>query len=134
MLFYNVPEFDKDLKKLKKKYRSLPQDLDVLRKFLNTEPTGHEPAVFPASYPQLKTIIPVYKVKEFRCKSLGGGSRSGIRIVYSFSRESQSILFVEIYHKERENTDCNVTRLKKYCEVDWVKNKLILDLHEIGVV
>lgn len=29
------------------------------------------------------------------------------------------ILFIEMYYKERDSTECDLVRLKSYCEKDW---------------
>lgn len=119
MRFCETHEFQKDLKKLKKKYRSLSNDLKVLEQYLRESPEGHVPAVYPVSFKELNLVIPAYKVKNFRCKSLGGGSRSGIRVIYSYCKEKEAILFIEIYRKEKDNTECNLGRLSQYCEYNW---------------
>lgn len=120
MRFFRTAEFvNKDLKNLVKKYRSLPEDLEVLEKFLAVEPKGHEPLVYPISLREVKLILPAFKVEHFRCRSLGGGSRSGIRVIYSYYEEQEAILFIEIYYKDRDHRECDVSRLAHYCECNW---------------
>lgn len=123
MRFCETREFQKDLKKLRKKYRSLPDDIGVFKQYLEKLPEGHILAVYPVSFKEVNLAVPVYKVKNFRCKSLGGGSRSGIRVIYSYCKEKSAILFVEIYYKERGSTECNLNRLAHYCEHKWCNDE-----------
>lgn len=103
--FEELPEFNSDLKRLLKKYRSLNDDLEVLRKVLNAEPDENPPFSF--RIPGLKIQTCVIKIKKVACKSLKGrGVNSGLRVVYAYYKEEQKIVFAEIYHKsEKENED-----------------------------
>lgn len=112
MEFSNLPEFDKEFKRLLKKYRTLKDDLELLKSVLETYPRGYPPVIFRESGLGIETEI--YKVKHFRCKALKKGSRSGIRIVYAYFEEKQRIEFVEIYYKEKGDRDCNKERILKY--------------------
>lgn len=113
MVFTTVPEFDSEFDRLLKKYRSLTEDLEVLKAILATYPRGYEPFVFQISGLGIET--PIYKVKNFRCKALNRGSRSGIRIIYAYLEKKQEIKFIEIYYKEKDDTDCNKERIRKHC-------------------
>ena len=112
MVFTSVPEFDSELDKLHKKYRSLKDDLEVLKSVLLKYPTGYEPITFQITGLGIDT--PVYKIKNFRCKAFNRGSRSGIRVIYGYLEAKQEIKFVEIYYKERDSADCNKERVRKY--------------------
>ncbi|HAC15779.1 MAG TPA: hypothetical protein DCE78_07525, partial [Bacteroidetes bacterium] len=46
MIFDELTEFNKDLKKLIKKYRSLPDDLGVVKKVLEVTPDERPPFSF----------------------------------------------------------------------------------------
>jgi len=104
-----VPEFDKDLKKLTKKYRSLPEDLAIFLKAMTAGFPEPLPGTVRISGLGSQVTIPVYKVRHFRCKTLlGKGSRSGIRVIYAHHRVdgADKVLFIEIYCKsDRENED-----------------------------
>ena len=58
----------------------------------------------------------IYKATSFSCQSLGGGSYSGIRVIYAYTEEKKGrdkITLIEIYYKgdkENENRD----RIIKY--------------------
>lgn len=112
MEFTSVPEFDSEFDRLLKKYRSLKEDLKVLKIILLKYPRGYEPIIFRISGLGIETEI--YKVKNFRCRALNRGSRSGIRVVYAYFEAKQQIEFVEIYYKEKDSVDCNKDRIRKY--------------------
>jgi len=104
-----LPEFERDLKKLLKKYRTLEEDIKVFENTalkmchkLNVEYDGILPiANLGIEHPK------IYKVKKFACKSLKGkGVQSGIRIIYAYFFDEDIIEYIEIYHKnDKENED-----------------------------
>jgi len=113
MNFSTKTEFDKEFRKLRRKYRSLENDLEVLKKFLRVHPCGFPPGILRMTDTGVDTEI--YKVKHFRCKTLSTkGSKSGIRITYAYIEADQLIEFIEIYYKERGDTECNKERIKQY--------------------
>ena len=105
MTFETLNEFNKDLKKLLKKYRSLNDDLEVVRKVLNVEPGERPPFSFRIDGLGIETCV--IKVKKMACKSLKGrGVNTGLRLIYAHFEEEQRIVFVELYHKNnKENED-----------------------------
>lgn len=65
-----------------------------------------------------KVQIPVYKVKSFRCASLKGkGSRSGIRLIYAFIEDACSVVFIEIYHKNRKENEDKARIFRNFQEI-----------------
>jgi len=104
-----LTEFDKDFKKLFKKYRTLEEDLKVfIESQLNLFHKLHidNKGIFlisdlNISYPQ------IYKARKFACKSLKGkGVASGIRVIYAYFEEDDIIEFIEIYYKgDKKNED-----------------------------
>lgn len=108
MQFDELPEFQKDLKQLLKKYRSLNEDLLVLKKVLAAEGTSHPQPPLSFRVPGLGFEVPVIvKVKKFACKSLKGrGANTGFRLIYAYRQEEQMIQFVQLYFKaDDENED-----------------------------
>lgn len=106
MQFESLAEFKKDLKQLsKKRFRSLPQDLETLKKFLTVSPHASPPVSF--SIDNLGVQHEIVKVKKFACRALKGrGANSGIRIIYAFHHKEQKIVFIEMYFKgDKENED-----------------------------
>jgi len=112
MEFSSVPEFGRELKNLLKRYRTLGDDLEGLRRVLRIHPRGYAPAIVRISGLGIETEI--YKVKHFRCKALRRGSRSGIRVVYAYFPAEEKIEFAEIYYKEKDDRDCDKKRILKY--------------------
>jgi mRNA-degrading endonuclease RelE of RelBE toxin-antitoxin system len=98
--------FSKDLQRLKKKYRTLSADLDVFLKALKVNLPGGLPDTHRIPLGERNKDDPVFKVKSFRCRSLGGGSRSGIRLVYAYDERRDIVTLLEMYHKnEKEDHD-----------------------------
>jgi hypothetical protein len=105
MIFYELAEFKKDLKNLLKKYRTLNDDLEVVKRVLAVTPDERPPFSFPMDNLGLETCI--IKVKKIACKALKGrGVNSGLRLIYAHFPDEQKITFIELYHKnEKENED-----------------------------
>lgn len=105
MIFEELTEFKKDLKNLLKKYRTLNDDLGVVKKVLTAAPDARPPFSFRIE--NLGLVSCVIKVKKIACKSLKGrGVNSGLRLVYAYFKEQEKIIFIEMYHKnDKENED-----------------------------
>lgn len=122
MIFSELDEFQKEFKKLCKKYRSLEEDFDIFRTALEDDPVWSE---LPKEH-----IVPIsglwksiegnfYKVKKFLCISLR--SNTDIRIVYKYSQANEAvefceINFIEIYHKNTKDNH-NIERIKKHYKI-----------------
>lgn len=117
----SIPAFDKDFKKLKKKFRTLEDDLSTciktLLKLFHKEKKKID-GIF--LIPELGIEnTKVYKVKSFTCRSLmGRGVKSGIRIIYAFNEEEDSIIFIEIYFKGDKETEDRKRILKEFKKGD----------------
>jgi mRNA-degrading endonuclease RelE of RelBE toxin-antitoxin system len=105
MIFEELPEFTKDLKILLRKFRTLAEDLAVVKKVLNVSPDERPPFSFRIDGLGLSTCV--IKVKKIACRSLKGrGVNSGFRLIYAHFKEEGKIIFIELYHKnEKENED-----------------------------
>lgn len=111
-IFKNIvylPEFEKEKKKLLKRFRTLDEDLNI---FINVQlKLFHKLGIDNNAIEHLSDLginePKIYKVKKFACKSLKGkGVQSGIRIIYSFFEKADRIEFEEIYYKgDKENED-----------------------------
>mgnify|MGYP001592665609 FL=1 len=114
--YKNTSGFEKDLKKLLKKFRTLEDDIKIAKK--NAIELYHlkkidNDAVEPI--PNFCTEeLKICKLKKFACKALKGrGVKSGIRITYAFYVKTNSVDFIEIYFKgEKEMEDKE--RIKLY--------------------
>jgi len=111
-----LPEFDKDLKRLSKRFRTLPEDLQT---FIETElRLFHKLNVATQGIVRIEglgiTDPPVYKARKFACRSLKGrGVQSGIRVIYAWRAASDTIELIEIYFKaDKQNEDRE--RIKAY--------------------
>lgn len=111
-----LPEFEKDMRKLLKRFKTLEDDLEI---FIKNELNLYHKiridnkGVF--QVPGLKIESPkIYKAKKFACRSLKGkGVQSGIRVIYAYFEEQDRIELIEIYHKgDKENEDRE--RILKY--------------------
>lgn len=106
MHFDQSTEFEKELKKLSKKYRSLPKDLKDLEEVLVSCPTGRG-----------KNFTIVYSAESVKivkarlaCESLRDRT---MRIVYAYHDNTFEFMYIEIYCKgDKENEDR--TRIEKY--------------------
>lgn len=105
MIFEELPEFSKDLKTLLKKYRTLSEDVAVVKKVLNVSPDERPPFSFRIEGLGLSTCV--IKVKKIACRSLKGrGVNSGLRLIYALFKEEDKIILIELYHKSaKENED-----------------------------
>jgi hypothetical protein len=112
MEFEELEEYLKDIKRLTKKFRTLPEDIETLKKVLEAEPD----AVYPRSYriSGMGLESNIIKVKRVACKSLKGkGSNTGLRLIYAYEKEEQKIILTELYFKgDKENEDRE--RIEKY--------------------
>ena len=106
---HRLPEFDKDLKKLLKRFRTLEEDLETFistELFLYHKLKKDNKGIFPISGLGIENPR-IYKGKKFACRSLKGkGVQSGIRVIYGYIEEEDKIEFIEIYYKgDKENED-----------------------------
>ena len=107
--YKNTSGFEKDLKRLLKKFRTLEDDIQVAKKnaielfhIKNIDNNSVEPI------PNFCTDeLKVCKIKKFACKALKGcGVQSGIRIIYAYYTLTNTVDFIEMYFKgESENED-----------------------------
>jgi len=103
------PEFDRDLKQLLKRYRSLEDDLTV---FINTQLILlHKQKIDNRGIVLINNLSveepKIFKAIKFACKSIHGrGAASGIRLTYAYFEEADHIEFIQIYFKpDDENED-----------------------------
>ncbi|HBB92540.1 MAG TPA: hypothetical protein DC042_12700 [Bacteroidales bacterium] len=98
MIFDELDEFQRDVKSLVKKYRTLNEDIEVVRRVLEIYPDPRPPFSFRLESLEIQTCV--IKVKKIACRALKGrGVNSGLRLVYAYFKEEQRIILVEIYHK-----------------------------------
>ncbi|HNY36257.1 MAG TPA: hypothetical protein PLD14_01375 [Candidatus Pacearchaeota archaeon] len=107
--YEETDDFRKDFKRLIKKYRTLEEDLEVVKK--NTIELYHlkgieNQSIFPIPG-FCNESLQICKIKKFACKALKGrGAMSGIRVIYAFHLTISKVEFIEIYFKgDKANED-----------------------------
>lgn len=114
MNFRKTIEFQKDFKKLSKKFRSLDSDLFEFKKILTESPLGigkHFNIITKTGF--------VYIIKaRFFCRSL---KKKDLRIIYAYIENNQiiemvGIEFIEVYFKGKKQNE-NRERIKEYLRV-----------------
>lgn len=104
----SLPEFDKDLKKLKR-FRTLKDDLDIFTE--KQLQLFHKLGIDNKGIVQISSLgieyPKIYKARKFACRSLKGkGSASGIRVIYAYFEDRDCVEFIKIYYKgDKENED-----------------------------
>lgn len=112
----HVPEFEKDMKKLVRRFASLEEDLQIFIKVamnLFHKQNVDSRAIFHISDLGIRSPK-IYKVKKFACKALKGkGVQTGIRVIYAYDEEKDEVEFIELYYKgDKESEDR--ARIMKY--------------------
>jgi len=104
-----LPDFERDMKRLLKRFRSLEDDLD---NFIKTElKLFHKLGIDNKGVVQIAGLgiqaPKIYKARKFACRSLKGkGAQTGIRVIYAYFEENGKIELIEIYYKgDKENED-----------------------------
>lgn len=98
MKISHTDEFEKDLKKLQKKYQSIVQDFEILKKVIMDNPTGKDARKHWNEISGIsgkKESMRFYKVR-LMCRSLRG---SDFRVIYLYNGDSIELLFIEMYFK-----------------------------------
>jgi len=97
--FYQLPEFEKELKKLAKKYPSIVSDVEDIKPILSDSPTGVGKNF---TIINITGEIKVVKVR-IQCESLR--SRA-IRLIYAFRGDRIEFIYLELYFKgDKANED-----------------------------
>ena len=112
-----LPEFEKDFKKLLKKFKTLEEDFET---FIKTELNlYHKLGIDNKGILQISGLgienPKIYKATKFACRSRKGrGVQSGIRVIYAYYEQEDKVELIEIYYKgDKENED-RERKLKYY--------------------
>lgn len=106
MNFNELPEFTKEFKRLTKKYKSLPDDLEEFKRVITVEPLGNSKHFNAITKNEQCVIV---KARLF-CRYLKGSS---LRIIYAFHCNNLKVDFIEIYFKGDQENE-NRERIKEY--------------------
>jgi len=83
IVFEEIAPFKKDFKSLLKKYKTLVDDLETVKKVLELLPEDRPPFSYRIDHLGIESCV--IKVKKIACKSLKGkGVNSGLRLVYAY--------------------------------------------------
>jgi len=113
------PEFKNDLKKLKKRFKTIEEDLNIFIE--NQLQLFHKFGIENRGVVRISNLgvhsTKIYKARKFACRSLKGKEVvSGIRVIYAYFEDEDRIEFIEIYYKnDKENEDRK--RIFKYYEL-----------------
>lgn len=110
------PKFQKEYNDLISKCPSLKEDFRKFEKTILINLSRNSHRLTHRRYIQIqgfngKNTLPVFKVKEFRCKAQRNGRNSPFRIIFIFNRKTKTILFTEFYYKKNKKTDFNPKRV-----------------------
>ncbi|MEK7101590.1 MAG: hypothetical protein AAB882_00350 [Patescibacteria group bacterium] len=107
MKYAELPEFSHELKRLSKKYRSLPDDFEKLKQTLAKLTIRDGGNHWNCLYKNEN--IAIYKIR-LACKYLRATTS---RVIYAHHKEPARIVFIEIYFKgDKENED--LKRIRDY--------------------
>jgi hypothetical protein len=118
--YYETSLFTKDLKKLLKRFRTLREDLEILK--TNQIELLHVHNIDNQGTFEIRgcenPLYLIYKIKKFASISLKGrGCDSGLRLIYAINKNKVSVYLLEIYFKgDKENEDT-------YRIIDFLKNE-----------
>ena len=110
-------EFERELIRLKKRFRSLEEDLaSFIRASLYAFHKINKDHGGIVRISGLGIDVPaLYKVKKFACRALKGkGANSGMRIIYAYDSFHDEIVFEEIYFKGDKKNEDRDRLIRKY--------------------
>ena len=108
--FDELPEFQKELKHLSKKYRTLDDDLEKFKMILDAQAFGIGKNFIVVHSSPNGNIIKAY----LACRALRNNHL--LRVIYAYFEQEQKIEFIEIYFKgDKENEDRE--RIKEYLKI-----------------
>jgi len=97
--FAQLPEFEKELKRLSKKYPTPVDDIEDIKPVLISSPTG-----IGKNFVTIGTFQEVKIVKvRIHCESLRART---IRLIYAYHKDRIEFVYIELYFKgDKENED-----------------------------
>jgi len=98
MIFCELDEFRTDLNILRKRFRTISEDIEGVKMVFEVRPDETPPFSFRIDGLGIETCV--IKVKKIACRSLKGrGINSGLRLIYAYCKEEQRITLIELYFK-----------------------------------
>jgi len=115
-----LPEFEGDLKRLKKRYQSLDEDLAILIKALHVWLClqGKAGQSYDDGYVLMSGYAAdgcfLHKVRHMTCRTLKGrGNRTGLRVIFAYWPESDTFEFIQFYFKADSDLE-DQNRIRNY--------------------
>jgi hypothetical protein len=98
-IFSRLPEFEKELKRLSKKYPTIESDIEDIKLILDSSPTG-----IGKNFTIIKITESVTIVKaRVHCESLRARR---VRLIYAYHPNKIEFMYIEVYFKgDKENED-----------------------------
>lgn len=97
--FNRLPEFEKELSKLSRKYPSLEDDLGILERLIALNPVGVGKNFVTIHHHAKAKIVKT----RLACKSL---RQRSMRVIYAYHGDTVTFVYIEIYFKgNKENED-----------------------------
>lgn len=97
-------EFEKDLKQLRKKYKTLDDDIAIVECVISVEPSARPPFSYQIDNLGLETCV--IKVRKIASRSFKGrGAMSGFRLIYAHFEKEDRVVFIELYHKNSKEVE-----------------------------
>ena len=122
MNFDETPEFKKDVKRLEKRWRSIPDDIEAVKPYLlplyeyradDVEVSIYREGSFRGKRATILKNTPAGEAIKMRLDVAGLGRNDTVRIVFVAIKTESTIQFIELYaknDKKREDT----ARIRKY--------------------
>ena len=119
LTYEEISAFTRDFKKLKKRFRSLPEDFEMMKiaaiELLHIYGKNNNACVPIEHFSSPKGTS--FKVVKMACASMKGkGVRSGLRVVYFFEGKARRVTFIEIYYHEKDGSNFDEKRLRAFLD------------------
>ncbi len=99
-----LAEFEKDLKQLRKKYKTIDDDIALVERVIAVDPTARPPFSFQIDNLGLETCA--IKIRKIASRSFKGrGAMSGFRLIYAHFELENRVVFIELYHKSYKEVE-----------------------------
>ncbi|HMR73153.1 MAG TPA: hypothetical protein PKD68_04055 [Candidatus Saccharibacteria bacterium] len=122
MNFEFTPEFEKDVKRLAKKWRSIPRDIEAVKKYIlplyeicadDVEIAVYRQGFFNGKSATILQTTDTYEVVKMRLDVADLGRSDKVRIIFIAIKIEETIRFIELYAKSNKERE-DMKRIRKY--------------------
>lgn len=122
MNFESSPEFAKDVKRLTKKWRSIPGDIEAAKPYIvplyeqlasDVDIAEYRRRFFAGKRAAIMQTVGTVEVIKMRLDVQSLGASDKARLIFVAVRDKQSITFIELYAKNEKARE-DTTRIKKH--------------------